>query len=99
MWDIARRPSATWCSVPHHPQEVLQPAETHVHVAALFVANGRSDAVGIVMPGIEHGVVRQLLQLVDQAVVYLRRITAGQVDAAAAADEERVAGDQTAVDE
>jgi hypothetical protein len=83
---------------PTKAQELLERVEAHEEVAALLVADRRRRPVGVVVAGVEHGVVGKLPQRV-QAVVELRRVAAGQIGPTAAADEERVAGDQVPVDE
>ena len=51
------------------------------------------------MAGVEHRVVGHLGQPLGEAEVHLLGVAAGQVGAAAAVEEERVAGDELAVDE
>src|SRR5438128_634601 len=50
--------------------------------------------VGVVVPGEEDGGVGKFLEFLRQGFVKLSRIAARQVGAAAAADEERVSGDE-----
>ena len=51
------------------------------------------------MPGVQDGVVGHLGELLGDAPVERRRVAAGQVGAAATLEEQRVAGDQSVVDE
>ena len=56
-------------------------------------------AVGVVVAGVEHRVVGSAFSVSFRLWYSCSGLAAGQVDAAAAADEQRVAGDQVAVDQ
>ena len=68
--------------------------------SCVFVSPREADALGRVeVPRVHDGVVGKLREAVDEAVVHGGRVAAGKVRPPATLEEERVAGDEAAVDE
>src|SRR5262249_14346255 len=83
-------------AAPDGAQEVGQP-DAQERVLALLVAHG-GGRTGVVVAVEQHGVVGKLGQALGQTAVHLGRVPARQVGPPAAADEQRVPGDQAPVD-
>ena len=69
-----------------------------IHVVPFLRTERVTGLRGVVVAGIQHGVVRQPGQGA-QAGVHVLRVAARQIDAAARVDEQRVAGDQPVLDQ
>src|SRR5438132_1494026 len=82
----------------HGPEEIAERREPHERVLTLLGADGGRRAT-VVVAREEQRIVGQRAEPLSERVVHLARIAAGQVRAPARADEERVAGDEPAVDE
>ena len=87
-----------WRSGAHEGAPLLQGGDAEHVVGGAGVAQGRRRRGGVAVTRVEHGGVGEGGQAAGEALVHRVGVGAGQVGAAAALEEERVAGDQAAVD-
>src|SRR5262245_10375783 len=96
--EITRRLAQRHSVAAHHSEELAERGEPHEGVLTLLVAD-RGKRATVVVAGKQQRVVGQRAQTLGERVVHLARIAARQVGPPARADEQRVAGDEAAVDE
>ena len=86
-------------SGPEHDAPLLDRRQAEHVVALPGLAHRRGRLGGVLVAGVEHRVVGDGGEPLREAVVHLVGVAAGEVGAAAAVEEQRVARDEAAVDE